>query len=112
MIAAFLCLLLFQLAGEGAARLLALPVPGPVLGMVGLLIALFLRPALHARLQATAHSLLSHLALFFIPAGVGVMAMLGDIRRNAVLLLAVIVLTTWLTALVSAAVFSALGRRA
>ena len=36
-------LLVFQLAGEAARHALALPVPGPVLGMLALLLALGLR---------------------------------------------------------------------
>ncbi|NLX16673.1 MAG: CidA/LrgA family protein, partial [Ramlibacter sp.] len=40
----FTILLLFQLAGEGIVRLLGLPLPAPVLGMVLLLPALLWEP--------------------------------------------------------------------
>ncbi|MBL8489801.1 MAG: CidA/LrgA family protein [Rhodocyclaceae bacterium] len=43
MIAAITLLLLFQLAGEAIALYLALPVPGPVIGMALLFLALALR---------------------------------------------------------------------
>ena len=45
MIQALALLLLFQLGGEATARGLSLPVPGPVLGMVALTLALAAEPA-------------------------------------------------------------------
>jgi holin-like protein len=65
-------LLLFQLLGEVLSRTASLPVPGPVVGMALLLGALQLRdPA--DDLRAASSTLLSHLSLLFVPAGVGVM---------------------------------------
>ena len=66
-------LLAFQLIGEAATYALALPVPGPVLGMTLLLGVLALRRDLLARLRPTTSTLLTHLSLLFVPAGVGVM---------------------------------------
>ena len=43
MIAGFIALLVCQLIGEFAVRVAAVPIPGPVVGMVLLLIALQLR---------------------------------------------------------------------
>jgi holin-like protein len=65
-------LLLFQLAGETVSHLLDLPIPGPVVGMVLLLLALELRTALQAQLQTASAGVLAHLSLLFVPAGVGV----------------------------------------
>ena len=66
-------LLAFQLIGEAATFALALPVPGPVLGMTLLLAAVALRRELLARMKPTTGTLLTHLSLLFVPAGVGVM---------------------------------------
>ncbi len=66
-------LLVFQLAGEFLARLARLPIPGPVLGMLLLLLALELRRPQDEQLRAVSSGLLSHLSLLFVPAGVGVM---------------------------------------
>jgi len=66
-------LLAFQLIGEAATFALALPVPGPVLGMTLLLVVLALRRGLLARMRPTTSTLLTHLSLLFVPAGVGVM---------------------------------------
>lgn len=74
-------LLIYQLIGEVTSRLLHLPIPGPVVGMVFLFVTLLLRSALVETLDLAANALLSHLALLFVPAGVGVMvhfARLGD----------------------------------
>lgn len=112
MIAAFLALLLFQLAGEWLTHTLSLPIPGAVVGMALLLIALFAFPSLHGRLQALAHGLLRNLSIFFIPAGVGVMVMLADVKRYAPVLVLTITLGTWLTGSIAAWVFQKVGRSA
>lgn len=68
----FAVLLVCQLVGESLARLLHLPVPGPVVGLLLLFVALIVwrRPA--PGLESTADGLLGHLSLLFVPAGVGV----------------------------------------
>lgn len=65
-------LLACQLAGETMAKLFALPVPGPVIGMAILFVGLVIRRGLPAELDKSAGFLLSHLSLLFIPAGTGV----------------------------------------
>lgn len=69
-------LLLCQLAGEMLTRGLGLPVPGPVIGMILLFVALMLRHGgdgeMPPAMGAVADALLSNLGLLFIPAGVGV----------------------------------------
>jgi holin-like protein len=66
-------LLLFQLCGEFISRLLDLPIPGNVMGMGLLLIALSTKMIDIKWLEDAADLLLSNMALFFVPAGVGVM---------------------------------------
>ena len=66
-------LLALQTIGEVLSYALNLPIPGPVIGMVMLLALLALRPALVTRLKPTTTTLLQHLSLLFVPAGVGVM---------------------------------------
>jgi holin-like protein len=72
-IAPLATLLAVQLAGEALAFGFKLPIPGPVIGMALLLGALAARPALLEALRPTATTLLQHLSLLFVPAGVGVM---------------------------------------
>ncbi|WP_279387282.1 CidA/LrgA family protein [Aestuariirhabdus litorea] len=62
------------MAGEVSVRLLALPVPGPVVGMCLLLLWLLARGEVLPSVDTAAGALLAHLSLLFVPAGVGLMA--------------------------------------
>lgn len=66
-------LLAYQLVGEVAVRLMGLPIPGPVLGMMMLFITLLVRGYTPEPLNTASTALLSHLSLLFVPAGVGMM---------------------------------------
>jgi holin-like protein len=102
MIPALATLLVFQLIGEALVRALAVPVPGPVAGMALLLIALLLRPGLQPAIQPTAQTLLQHLSLLFVPAGVGVMLHLQRLGDEALAIGVALVVST-LVGLASAA---------
>lgn len=89
MIGAITALLICQLAGELVSRGLHLPVPGPVLGMIMLLIGLLVRDRTHdtggqapAALEGVANALLGNLGLLFVPAGVGVVLYGPLLARN------------------------------
>lgn len=110
MIAALTQLLLFQLIGEVLSRLLALPVPGPVLGMLLLFVALSLRPALADGLRDTAGSLLQHLSLLFVPAGVGVMLHFPRMADEWLPIAVALIVSTVLALAVTALVMRALMR--
>lgn len=73
MLPALTLLLLLQLIGEIFVQFFALPVPGPVIGLVLLFAALVVRGRLGDDLRSTANNLLQHLSLLFVPAGAGVM---------------------------------------
>lgn len=62
-----------QLAGELAAGMLGLPVPGPVLGMALLFAYLAVRGHVPQGLGQTAGGLLRAMSLLFVPAGAGIM---------------------------------------
>jgi holin-like protein len=87
-------LLVLQLTGEALARLLNLPFPGPVIGMLLLVISLRFQ-VVRAPVHATATYLLSHLSLLFVPVGVGVITHLDLLRDYGFKLLLVIALSTW-----------------
>lgn len=86
-------LLVFQSMGELLARGLALPLPGPVIGMILLLAALRL-PGVRDPVAACADFLLSHLSLLFVPVGVGVMTHISLLGQYGLRMLAVVVLST------------------
>ncbi len=75
-------LLVLQLAGEGVSRGLALPIPGPVVGLCLALAMMHFVPTARAALVAAANGLLSHLSLLFIPAGVGVVMFVRELRAD------------------------------
>jgi holin-like protein len=104
-------LLLFQLAGETLSMFFGLPVPGPVIGMGLLFIALVIRGAVPAALHDTASTLLQHLSLLFVPAGVGVMLHFQRIAQEWLPILASLVLSTFATILVTALILRAWLRR-
>ena len=103
-------MLAFQLLGEVLSQAIALPVPGPVVGMVLLAAALIWRGRLPDGLGQVADVLLRYLSLFFVPAAVGVMANGGRIAREWVPLSAAVVASTALTIAVTALVFRVVAR--
>lgn len=103
MIAGLTWLVGFQLVGELVVRVADLPVPGPVVGMLVLFVFLRLRRYDDSRSLVRAGSgLLRHLQLFFIPAGVGVVAYGSVLGRDA-LPVTVAVLGSWFLGLVAVA---------
>jgi len=66
-------LLAFQLIGELVVRAGGWPIPGNVIGMALLLMALLVGAVQLEWVSEAAELLLTHLALLFVPAGVGVM---------------------------------------
>lgn len=104
MIAALTQLLLFQLAGEVITRAMNLPVPGPVLGMLMLFIALALRGGPSGELQSTSQGLLQHLSLLFVPAGTGIMVHLHRVGDEWLPLLLSLLISTVATLMVTALV--------
>jgi holin-like protein len=107
----FALLLLLQMCGEALARLLSLPIPGPVIGMLLLWPMLQWTP-LRNSLAAAAQLLLGHLSLFFVPAGGGVIAHHARVSQYRLKLLLVIVVSTWIGLAVTALVLRALLGRA
>jgi len=104
-------LLAMQSLGELLSRGLGLPFPGPVVGMLLLLLALRL-PLVREPVAACANFLLSHLSLLFVPVGVGVMTHLGLLGQYGARMLAVIVLSTWTGLVVTVLVLRAFkGKR-
>jgi holin-like protein len=104
MIETLATLLVFQTIGEALSYLLRLPVPGPVIGMALLVAWLRLRPGAYAALREASLGLLRHLALLFVPAGVGVMLHTGRLAAEWLPILLALVSSTALTIVVTALV--------
>ena len=103
-------LLLLQLAGETLARGLGLPIPGPVIGLAGFFALLVARPGLVERMRPTAQTLLTHLSLLFVPAGVGVVSHLATFGADGPALIAAVIISTILSILAGVATFLVVAR--
>lgn len=102
MISALTLLLLFQLIGEVVARSLDLPIPGPVIGMLLLFLALTARGGPSEDLRTTSQNLLQHLSLLFVPAGTGIMVHLHRVADEWLALILSLLISTLATLVVTA----------
>lgn len=110
MIQGILPLLLCQLLGEAVSRALHLPLPGPVLGLILILLGFTLWPLLIDRVRPMAQGFLSHLSLLFVPAGVGVVGHLDVFTSSGPALLVALIVSTVLAIAVGALTFAAVAR--
>lgn len=87
-------------AGYALSALTGIPAPGPVLGMGLLLVVLLVwRPKRDNSVMRGADALLAKMSIFFVPAGVGVIAYFGELQAAPVAV-AVGMVLPWLVALV------------
>ena len=103
MIEGLVLLLVFQLLGNVAEMYFHLPVPGSVLGMFLLLVALIANDRLASWVRPISLVLISYLAVLFVPAGVGIMLHIDRLKMSAsigVSLVVSTILTIAVTALV------------
>jgi holin-like protein len=122
MIASLSLILLCQLAGEALVRGIGVPMPGPVIGLIFLLVLLLLRDrfAVLARgplqgdegegVESTSRGLLANLSLLFVPAGVGVVQKLDLIVDHGVAFLGVLAISVLVTLLVTVGTFIVASR--
>lgn len=111
MLTGLIVLLACQLVGELVVRVLDLSLPGPVVGMVVLLVVLRVRrPGPTSVLVQAPRTLLRYLPVLYVPAGVGVVAHLSLLRGNAVPIAGGLVVS-WLAGLVVTASVAALALR-
>jgi holin-like protein len=103
-------LILFQCAGEAIAYVLGIPIPGPVLGMVLLFLALRWRKRIPDGIGIAADGLAKHLSLLFVPAGVGVIAYTARLESEGVAIVAALVISAPLVLAAAALTFNALAR--
>ena len=114
MIASLSLILLCQLAGEVMVRGLVLPMPGPVIGLVLLLLLLVARdrfavlrrgPLQGGGVEGASRVLIANLSLLFVPAGVGVVQKLDLIAEHGIAIAAVLAISVVVTLLVTVATF-------
>ncbi|RXJ49987.1 CidA/LrgA family protein [Gelidibacter gilvus] len=102
MLKAFLILFLFLGLGELIKYFIEIPIPGNILGMVLIFIALKLKLIKLEWVKPASDTLLNYLVLFFIPFGVGLMSYFDFINLYWVILCVAAGLSTLITLYVTA----------
>jgi holin-like protein len=114
MIASLSLILLCQLIGEVIVRGLGLPMPGPVLGLLFLLLLLVGRdrsallaigPLSGGGVENASRVLLANLSLLFVPAGVGVVQKLDLLAEHGIAIIIVLAVSVVVTLLATVATF-------
>ncbi|WP_458527088.1 CidA/LrgA family protein [Onishia taeanensis] len=111
LIVGFIILLGCQFLGELIVRGFSIPVPGPVMGMVILLIALLINGKVPKGLRKTGEGLLNYLTLLFVPAGVGMMVHFKLIQADFWTIVITLLVSTALTLAVTAKVMMWMNKR-
>ncbi len=111
MLYAIAALLLFQFIGEALSKWLNVALPGPLLGMALLLIALCAFGRTPVALRRTSNGLLAHLMLLFIPSIVAVMTQVDYISSEWLPYIAGAIGATALTIMATAATLQFLLKR-
>ncbi|MCB2288566.1 CidA/LrgA family protein [Clostridium sp. CS001] len=104
-------LLLMLFIGDILNRVFKIPVPGSILGMILLLLALITGIIKLHQIEEICKFLLDHLSFFFIPAGVGLLSVTGLLKDSWYLLLLVCIITAILVMSVTALIVQFLRRQ-
>lgn len=107
-ILAFTTLFVFQLLGEVTVHSLSLPLPGPLAGMLLLLLGLILYKRIPKALEQTSIFLIQHLMLLFTPAVAGVILYFYRIQEEWWPFLMAVLVATFVTLVISALCLSKL----
>jgi len=90
-------ILLFQSLGELISKLLLPTLPGPVIGLVLLVAWLVISKGINPDLAAVADGFSQYLGLLFVPAAVGVVLFLPQLKANALAIISALVASVILT---------------
>ena len=107
----FLIILLFTLLGEALARLLPLPIPAAIYGLVLLFLALCTGLLNPDHIEETARFLLQIMSILFVAPTVGILAQWGLIAPNLVPILVITIVSTVVVFAVSGLVTRALLKK-
>lgn len=88
--------------GHLIEKIMRIPIPGTVLGMIILLLLLLTGIIKLRMIDEVSQFLLDHLTFFFLPAGVGLISQLDMVKEKWVPMLIVIVISTALVMIVTA----------
>jgi putative effector of murein hydrolase LrgA (UPF0299 family) len=111
MLSGLVQILLFQSIGELVSKFLLPTLPGPVIGLVLLVLWLVLRKEVNAELALVADGFSQYLGLLFVPAAVGVVLFVPQLQANALAIISALVGSVILTIGSSALVVRFLSRK-
>jgi len=111
MISGLVQILLFQSVGELVSKFVLPTLPGPVIGLVLLVLWLVLRKGINPELAMVADGFSQYLGLLFVPAAVGVVLFLPQLQANALAIISALVGSVILTIGSSALVVRFLSRK-
>jgi len=97
----FLIILIICFIGEVLNKVVSIPLPGSIIGMILLFICLLTGVIKLEMIDDISKFLLDHLAFFFIPAGVGLLAYVGILEANLLPILVICFVTTFLVMVVT-----------
>jgi len=111
---AIFTILVLQLIGEALQKYFNLSIPGPVIGLILMLLTLMITNSkklnmltpLRTNIINTSETLLSYLSLLFVPIGVGVVMHLQLLEMQLLRILVVILIGTMSTMIFTSLVFS------
>ena len=114
MLIAIFTILVLQLIGEALQKYFNLSIPGPVIGLILMLLTLMMTNSkklnmltpLRTNIINTSETLLSYLSLLFVPIGVGVVMHLQLLEMQLLRILVVILIGTKSTMIFTSLVFS------
>jgi len=112
MISGLVQILLFQSVGELVSKFLLPTLPGPVIGLVLLVLWLVFRKGVNTELALVADGFSQYLGLLFVPAAVGVVLFLPQLQANALAIISALVGSVILTIGSSALIVRFLSRKA
>lgn len=97
MISGLVQILLFQSLGELVSKFALPTLPGPVIGLILLIVWLVLRKGINHDLALVADGFSQYLGLLFVPAAVGVVLFLPQLKANALAIVSALVASVILT---------------
>jgi len=119
LLTAIFTILVLQLIGEVLQKYFDLAIPGPVIGLMLMLLTLMtmnskklnMLAPLRTKIINTSEKLLRYLSLLFVPIGVGVVMHLQLLEMQLLRLLVVIVLGTMSTMIFTSLIFSRISSK-
>lgn len=101
----------FAFIGDSITSLFQLPIPGSIIGLVGLFLALQFKIVKLERIETVGNWLKNNLAFLFVPPTVGIMAYFDVLKTSWLDILIVLMVSTLVTYFVTGKIAQVLNRK-